>query len=66
MLKPIFVDGKQVYYSPKLSEIRENHMVARSTFWPEFLRLINPSEYHVDVSDKLFDIKKDLLASVQK
>ncbi|MCO8194028.1 nicotinate phosphoribosyltransferase [Anaerofustis sp. NSJ-163] len=66
LLKPIFVDGKQVYESPKLSEIRENHLVAKSTFWPEYLRLINPSEYHVDISDNLFDIKKDLLASVQK
>lgn len=66
LLKPIFIDGKQVYNSPKLSQIRENHILARSTFWPEFLRLVNPSEYHVDISDELFDIKKELLASVQK
>lgn len=63
---PIFKDGKQVYKSPKLSEIRDYHLMIKQSFWPEFLRLVNPSEYHVDISDKLYEIKKDILESVGK
>ena len=66
LLKPIFINGELVYESPQLSEIRQNHLVAKSTFWPEYLRLVNPSEYHVDISDNLFDIKKALLRAVGK
>ena len=66
LLVPIFKDGKQVYKSPKLSEIRDYHLMIKQSFWPEFLRLVNPSEYHVDISDKLYEIKKDILESVGK
>ena len=66
LLVPVFKNGKQVYKSPELSEIRDYHLMIKQSFWPEFLRLVNPSEYHVDISDKLYEIKKDILESVGK
>lgn len=56
----IFVDGKQVYTSPKLKEIATFAKLAKNEFWEEYLRLINPHTYKVDLSKKLYDLKTAL------
>jgi nicotinate phosphoribosyltransferase len=61
LLVPIFVDGKQVYQSPALMEIQAYAKSELATFWDETKRLVNPQEYKVDLSQKLFDLKQDLL-----
>ncbi len=61
LLIPVFVDGKQVYQSPPLMDIQQYAKDDLSTFWDETKRLINPQEYKVDLSYKLFDLKKALL-----
>ena len=63
LLVCIFRDGELVYDSPGLNEIKEYHKQQKSLFWNDILRFVNPNEYHVDLSDKLYDIKKEFLHS---
>ena len=60
-LKPVFLDGKCVYESPRVMDIRDYCQRELSTLWDETRRLINPQEVYVDLSDKLYHIKIDLL-----
>lgn len=61
LLKPIFVDGKLVYELPTLPEIQEEVKKNLSVFSEYHTRFSNPHEYHVDLSQKLWDTKMELL-----
>lgn len=61
MLVPVFLNGKCVYESPKVMDIREYCQKEQNTLWDETRRLINPHQMYVDLSAKLYDIKIDLL-----
>ena len=61
ILKPVFLDGKCVYESPRVMDIRDYCQRELSTLWDETRRLINPQEVYVDLSGKLYHIKIDLL-----
>ncbi|MDF2535108.1 MAG: hypothetical protein K0R18_1267 [Bacillales bacterium] len=61
LLKPIFIEGKLVYDLPTMAEITENVKVNLAQFTEEVTRFSNPHEYHVDLSQKLWDIKIGLL-----
>ncbi|MCD7957729.1 MAG: nicotinate phosphoribosyltransferase [Lachnospiraceae bacterium] len=61
LLVPVFHSGKCVYTSPKVMEIRDYCTREKNTLWPESLRLTNPHDVYVDLSDKLFAIKSELL-----
>ncbi len=58
---PVFREGKQVYTSPSLKEIREYAHRDMATFWDEFRRIKRPHLYKVDLSDQLYNLKKKLL-----
>lgn len=60
LLVPLFIDGKQVYALPTLTEIQEYARSEMDTLWPESKRLLNPHEYKVDISDRLYDLRKRL------
>ena len=66
LLVPVFKDGKQVYFSPSLPEICEYAKKEMGTFWEEYKRLIRPHKYKVDLTDKLFDLKKSIMNSKNK
>ncbi len=66
ILKPVFIDGKCVYESPKTMEIRDYCAKELSTLWDETRRLVNPQKVYVDLSSKLYDIKIDLLDRMSK
>ncbi len=66
LMVDIFRDGEQVYTSPKLKEIAEYSRLVRSEFWGEYTRLVNPHVYKVDLSDKLYDMKKELMKKAVK
>ena len=61
LMVPIFKDGKLVYNMPSLKEIcaREDESIA--SFFPEYRRVVNTQEYKVDLSQKLWDLKRELL-----
>lgn len=61
LLVPIFKNGKLVYNSPDVLDIKEFSKEECKKFWPEVLRLENPHKYYVDLSNKLWDLKQQLL-----
>ena len=58
---PIFRNGKLVYQCPSLEEIRNYCLEQVDTLWDEVKRFDNPHTYYVDLSQKLWDIKYNLL-----
>lgn len=58
---PIFKEGKCVYESPSIEEIKKYCKEQVETLWDETLRLENPQTYYVDLSPKLFNMKQKLL-----
>ena len=65
LLAPIFKDGKQVYTSPSAKEIRAYCLAQIDTLWDEVTRFENPHTYYVDLSQKLWDIKMNLIKKPQ-
>ena len=59
--KKIFDHGELVYQQPTLSEIQKYCREQIDTLWDEVKRFENPHNYYVDLSQKLWDIKQDLL-----
>ena len=66
MLVPIFQNGECVYTSPTVSEIRENCKRELASMWEEVLRFENPHNYYVDLSQRLWDEKHNLLKKRNK
>ncbi len=60
---PIFRGGKLVYESPTLGEIKDYAEKELGLIWDEVKRFNNPHTYYVDLSQKLWDIRYDLLKS---
>ena len=60
---PIFKNGELVYRLPSLEEIRTYCAQQVDTLWDEVKRFDNPHTYYVDLSQKLLDIRYDLLKS---
>lgn len=65
LLEPIFLGGKLVYQSPSLPEIKAYCQQQVDTLWDEVKRFDNPHSYYVDLSQKLWDIRHDLLHKSQ-
>ena len=59
--KPIFQAGKLVYDLPGLSEIQRYCAREIETLWDEVKRFENPHTYYVDLSQKLWQVKNELL-----
>ena len=66
LLVPVFLNGKRVYDSPPLPEIRDYCRQQVDTLWDEVKRFDYPHKYYVDLSDKLWDIQQHLLRSSQE
>ncbi|HEY2491428.1 MAG TPA: nicotinate phosphoribosyltransferase [Paenibacillus sp.] len=62
MLEPIFVNGLQVYKLPTLEDIRSYNVEQMNMFWPEYLRKLNPEIYRVNISQEVWDLKKNMMA----
>ena len=63
LLTPIYQGGKLVYNRPTLDEIKAYCAQQVDTLWDELKRFENPQSYPVDLSQKLYDIRQDLLHS---
>ena len=57
----LFDKGKCIYESPSIDEIKDYCKAQIDTLWAETLRFENPQTYYVDLSQKLWDIKNELL-----
>ncbi len=63
---PIYENGKRVYNSPSLQEIKKFCKAQLGTLWDEVKRFENPHGYYVDLSQKLWDTRQQLLKSLTK
>ena len=61
LLVPIFRQGKLVYQQPTIEEMRSWCAGQVDLLWDEVKRFENPHNYYVDLSQKLWDIKHELL-----
>lgn len=61
LMKPIFVNGTQVYDLPSMENIRHYHQQQIGYIWEETLRLLNPQTYFVDLSQDVWDMKQGLI-----
>ena len=61
MLEPVYLGGRSVYTFRKTMDIRDYCLKEQDTLWEESRRLTNPHQVYVDLSQKLYDTKLQLL-----
>ncbi len=61
MHEQIFENGKCVYNSPNVNEIKNYCEQEKDALWEEYKRLVNPHIMKVNLSHELYDLKQDLL-----
>ncbi len=64
--KQIFKNGQLVYDLPTTEEIRDYCKAQVDTLWDEVKRFENPHTYYVDLSEKLWNCKQELLYKANK
>lgn len=62
LLIPVFIDGNCVYTEPSVKEIQEHCKKETAGLWDEHLRLVNPHILPVDLSEKLYSLKQNMIA----
>ncbi len=61
LLVPIFKNGECIYHSPSVREIAAYCEQEKNTLWDETKRLFYPHPVFVDLSEKLYNVKQELL-----
>ena len=59
--KPVFINGRCVYPRYTTDEIRDYCAAQLELQWDEVKRFENPHNYYVDLSQRLWDVKHELL-----
>jgi nicotinate phosphoribosyltransferase len=65
LLVDIFKGGRLVYQPPALLDVQEHLAAELASFWTEYRRLLNPQEYPVDLSPKLWQLKQEMLNAIR-
>lgn len=58
---PVIEHGKRVYTSPPVMAIRDYATKQKDLLWDEHKRLVNPQPVPVDLSDRLYDLRKKMI-----
>ena len=66
LLVPVIKEGKRVYESPSVMKLRDYCLKEQNTLWDESRRFANPQKVYVDLSQKLWELKKDLLEEMSE
>lgn len=61
LLVKVFDKGKCIYHSPKVMDIQKYCNEEKETLWNETKRFVNPHKVYVDLSDKLYEMKRQIL-----
>lgn len=61
LLEPLFIKGERVYEYKDIKEIKAYCMQQVDMLWDEVKRFENPHKYYVDLSQKLWDIKNEMV-----
>lgn len=64
LLVPVFRNGSCVYRSPGVMEIQAFCSKEKETIWDETKRFVNPAKIYVDLSDQLYQMKRNLLSEM--
>lgn len=64
LLVEVMREGKLVYELPSIEEMRQRREADVSRLDPGVRRLMNPHLYHVSLTQRLWDLKQDLIESV--
>ncbi|KAB7704437.1 nicotinate phosphoribosyltransferase [Bacillus aerolatus] len=62
----IFVNGELVYQLPELSEMRRQLRGSLDLLWDEYKRILNPEAYPVDLSEKCWNNKMELIQEIKE
>jgi nicotinate phosphoribosyltransferase len=65
LLEPIVDQGRAVYAFPPIAAIREVRQADLERLDPGVKRLMNPHIYHVSLSEKMWQMKQELIASMR-
>jgi nicotinate phosphoribosyltransferase len=69
-IEPLLVDvlweGEPVYDLPSIEEMREHRQVDMERLDPGVKRLVNPHVYHVSLTERLWQLKQELVESVRE
>lgn len=65
MLHDIFVEGDLVYDLPDITTIKSYAKHSLNDLWDEYKRILNPETYPVDLSQKLYDAKMNLIHDIR-
>lgn len=66
LLTPLFIDGKCVREKRLVNDIRKYTQSEKDSLWIQYRRNENPQIYKVDLSEKLWTIKNELLQKNSK
>ncbi|MBQ8305427.1 MAG: nicotinate phosphoribosyltransferase [Blautia sp.] len=66
LLVPVFKNGECVYESPSVMELQAICKKEQATLWDESRRFHNPQKVYVDLSQKLYDMKNELLEEMSE
>ncbi|WDF83438.1 nicotinate phosphoribosyltransferase [Lacticaseibacillus pabuli] len=66
ILRQIFDQGTLVYKLPELQEIRAFAAGRLDMLWDEYKRVLNPQDYPVDLSKKLYDHKMNSIKKIHE
>ena len=61
MLQPLFIAGEAQPIPTDVKEISVYRASQEKTIWDEYLRPVNPHRYKVDLSDKLWNLRRELM-----
>ena len=66
LLQPLFINGKRVYEYQYIDDIKSYCLAQVDTLWDEVKRFENPHTYYVDLSQRLWDTKHELINKYSK
>ena len=61
LLQPLFIEGRAQPIPTDVKEISAYRASQEKTIWDEYLRPVNPNRYKVDLSDKLWNLRRELM-----
>ncbi|MCL2578210.1 MAG: nicotinate phosphoribosyltransferase [Defluviitaleaceae bacterium] len=66
LLRPVFVNGECVHTPLTVPEICDYAARERATLWDEHKRLVRPQLMPVDLSQKMYDLKKEMIEQLRR
>lgn len=65
LLVPFYLQGKLVYERRSAQDVRNTVRNELDSLWPEYKRLQRPQLYKVDLSQKLWDLKHNMMQEIR-